>query len=177
MVDDIVTDTRILYQISKETSWDEVHSLNLISRILDVLDRGWCPAVGYAAIQIGVPLRMALYIPWRIDRTKTKEPVVLVNPTITTRKNLKPIWKEGCMSLPNQRQATWRHDEINFSHDLIDGTRTFTTVKGYEAAVIQHEIDHMDGILNLERVKKPVTPGVNDTCLCGSGKKFKRCCR
>lgn len=175
--DKIVTDLSVLEQRSCETSWPEIEKLSLIPRLMALLDRGWCPAVGYAAIQIGVPLRMALYVPARIEYGKSKEPIVLVNPTITSKRNIKPFHKEGCMSLPDQRQATWRYDEIVFSHDLANGTRTFTTVQGFEAAVIQHEVDHMDGILNLERVKKPVTPGVNDTCSCGSGKKFKRCCR
>ena len=175
--DQIVTEQAILRQVSRETTWAEIRELKLIDRLMAFMDRGWCPPVGYAAIQIGVPLRMAIYLPSRISRGDSKTPIVLVNPVITERKNPKPMQKEGCMSIPWQRQATWRYDEITYSHDLADGTRTFTKAQGFEAAVIQHEIDHMDGVLNLDRVKKPVLPGVNDTCSCGSGKKFKRCCR
>lgn len=174
--DPIVTDPAVLAQVSRSTSWEEVQALGLVPRLMQILNRGWCPSVGYAAIQIGIPLRMALYVPARISRGESKNPVVLINPVILSKKNIKPFQKEGCMSIPNQRQATWRYDEVVLTSDTSGKPMTFT-VQGFEAAVIQHEIDHMDGILNLQRVKKPVEPGANDTCGCGSGLKFKRCCR
>lgn len=176
-VDAIVTDRAVLAQVSRPTTWAEVQELGLIPRLMQLLNRGWCPSVGYAAIQIGVPVRMALYVPARIDYGKSKEPVVLVNPEIVSKKYIVPFHKEGCMSIPNQRQATWRYNEVTYTIEKPDGKRSEPiTVQGFTAAVIQHEVDHMDGILNLQRVTKPAQPGVNDRCGCGSGKKFKRCC-
>lgn len=177
-LDEIVRDLTILRQVSRPTTWAEVQELHLVDRLMALIRNrsGWVQSVGYAAIQIGIPLRMALYVPYEIDRSQSKTPVVLVNPVITMHSDLKPFQKEGCMSIPDQRQATWRWDKILVSHDLESGVRTFTEFQGFTAAVIQHEIDHMDGILNLERVTKPKTPGVNDACHCGSGFKFKRCC-
>lgn len=174
-VDPIVTDRAVLTQVSRPTTWAEVQELGLIPRLMQILNRGWCPSVGYSAIQIGVPLRMALYVPARISQGASKNPVVLINPVITSKKYVMPFHKEGCMSIPDQRQATWRYNEVIFTSDTSDKPITRTVV-GFEAAVIQHEIDHMDGILNLQRVTKPAIPGVNDRCGCGSGQKFKRCC-
>jgi peptide deformylase len=104
--------------------------------------------VGLAAPQIGVPLRVAV-----VDITghpKAKDPhglIVLVNPKVTARSEGSKVSREGCLSLPdltaNVRRP--RRATIQFGDQEIE-------VKGFEARCVLHEIDHLDGILFLDRV-------------------------
>lgn len=159
---------------SKETTLKEVHELNLPARIEYAMRKTWTPALGLSAIQIGVALRFALYYRlWQTPASNT--PVFLVNPKIVSRADLVPYPKEGCLSIKDNRPSTWRYNVVRFQH-VVDGKVVESIATGIEAFVIQHETDHMDGILCLERQTKPQEPGRNDPCSCGSGKKFKKCC-
>lgn len=175
--DEIVTKEtsgEFLRKVCRETSWDEIEDLNLIPRLLDALETSWTFGVGLAAIQIGVPLRFALYVPKRFDKRALSEPVFLMNPKIIGQRFLTPVNQEGCLSITNARFNTWRYSHIKYQTELQENIEVREVV-GFEAAVVQHEIDHMDGIICSDRTTKPKEPGRNDACHCGSGKKFKRC--
>jgi peptide deformylase len=104
--------------------------------------------VGLAAPQIGYPLRIAV-----VDVTghpRAKEPhglMVMVNPKVTARSEGSKVSREGCLSLPdltaNVRRP--RRASVAFGGDEFD-------LKGFEARCVLHEIDHLDGILFLDRV-------------------------
>lgn len=163
--DTIITDLKILRQKSNPTTWQEVNGLDLRERLLQATTRAWCRGFGLAAIQIGIPLQYAVYS-W-CGRTYE-----LLNPVIVESGFLIPFPMEGCLSIPGRRGDTMRAKEITLESD---GKRF--CVEGVEAVIIQHEIDHMNGILYLDKLKNPFpTLGRNDICLCGSGKKYKKCC-
>lgn len=114
--------------------------------------------VGIAAPQVGVLQRVAI-----VDTSQHKKHgaassghLVLVNPVITQREGEK-IGREGCLSIPdftaNVRRAV--RVEVEYSHP--DGTRGVLTARDFEAVVIQHEIDHLDGLLFLDRVANVAT--------------------
>lgn len=169
--DEICKDVNILSQRSRETTTEEMRTLGIVARLLNMMDAGWTGAIGLAAIQIGVPIRVALYIPNRINPAFSKNPVTLINPVIVGFGNLRPRMREGCISLPDKRYDTYRYNNIEIENGPADA-RVVLRATDVEAQVIQHEIDHMDGLLCHDRVK---IPGRNEPCHCGSERKFKKC--
>lgn len=162
--DKIVTVTAVLLTRSRETTAKEIEELKLVDRLATMFDKGWCQSLGWAAIQIGIPLRCAVYRPG-IGQ------VVLLNPVVKDFGGLHLKSREGCMSLPYERHNTHRYKWITIENGPENG-RYVIQATGVEAHVIQHEIDHMDGILCYERTRIQER---NEKCACGSGVKFKKC--
>ena len=164
---DIVTDKGVLSQISRETNIGEVTQLGLVAHIKESLKHAWCPGCGLAAIQLGIPIRAAWYRLTPEDGVG----VLLLNPKILSRSGLMVHPDEGCLSIPGVYIPTQRYSCITLEND-----GHVREVNGFEAIVVQHEVDHMDGILNTEREYKSDSFGRNSPCPCGSGKKYKKCC-
>lgn len=137
-MDVIITDREILSQVSKETTIEEVEKLDLILRLREASKHAWVESCGLSAIQIGIPLRFA----WYVCRGKTG---TLINPVILHQWG-SDIQEEGCLSIPNKRTRVERAWTIEYT---TRGKKK--KVSGFIARVIQHEIDHMDGILNIDR--------------------------
>ena len=138
-MDNIITDQKILRQVSEATTWNEVTKLNLMKRLKSACAQAWTSGCGLAAIQIGISLRFAWY-------TFGERDFFIINPKI-----LKIIgkvkWKEdGCLSIPNNSVKIKRAYKIKY---VSDGK--LLTAKGLRAHIIQHEIDHMNGILNTDK--------------------------
>jgi peptide deformylase len=108
--------------------------------------------VGLAAPQIGVPLRVfAYYLPAE-GATPELPPRVLVNPRLTLHGLAdEPGW-EGCLSIPGLRGLVPRHARLRVEALDVDGTPLALDAEGFHARVIQHEFDHLDGILFLDRM-------------------------
>lgn len=170
--DQIVTDPERLSVRSRETDFKECIRLKLFERLPMALQNAWTPGVGLAAVQIGVPLRFAYY---RDDSKPLSPPVFILNPRILFTGNMQPHRNEGCLSVPNARFQTWRYLAITYEK-LVNGKMVQFDAKGLEAIIIQHEIDHMDGILCRDKVFKPRDLGRNEACPCASGLKYKKCC-
>ena len=134
----IVTDEKILRQISEP--YDPVeHNLELIIKDLkEAVKTAWSPGCGLAAIQIGLPIRVAWFVYEGVDE-------ILINPEITYRKH-KKCDIEGCLSIPNENTPVTRSKII---HYISNGEEKIA--KGFKARIIQHEIDHMNGILNIDK--------------------------
>lgn len=170
----IVTDIEFMRISCRPTTYEEVRDLDLRQKLIDSIDNGYHEGIGLAANQIGFDVRYAIYLPSRIKTGRTRRPVCLMNPKIIGCFNLLPFPEEGCLSMPYKHFNTWRYQRIIFEN--IEGDQTVKyDVSGLEAVVVQHEIDHMDGVLAMDRIRKPMVPGPNDNCACGSGKKFKKC--
>lgn len=133
-MDTIVTDRKILKQVSRETTSKEVEEMGLIKRLRAAMDSAWTGGSGLAAIQIGVPVRFAWY------KTNSEEGTLL-NPVILERYG-SDVGKEGCLSIPHKWVEVDRAWEIVY---MTNGKKRRAI--GYLARLIQHEIDHMDGIL------------------------------
>lgn len=109
--------------------------------------------VGIAAPQINVGLRIIA-----VDASRAKRPVenhgllILLNPVILYS-NGTAEFREGCMSLPDLVAKVPRHNEVGITAQLPNGTQFTCTARGFEAVIIQHEIDHLDGVLFIDRVK------------------------
>lgn len=171
--DAIVTDPVILSQVSRDTDFKECLKLKLFDRLPAALAKGWTSGVGLAAIQIGLPLRFAYY---RDSSKPMAPPMFLINPRILLTGSVQPHRNEGCLSVPNRRFQTWRYNHVTYEK-LVNGQMQRFEATGFEAVIIQHEVDHMDGVLCSQRVGLAKKVGRNEVCPCGSGKKSKRCCK
>ena len=110
------------------------------------------PGIGLAAIQIGVLKRVVV-----IDLVKDSEkknPLYLVNPEITFKSKKKAIYEEGCLSLPGQFAEIERPAECHLNYLDYDGKIKNLKAEGLLATCIQHEIDHLDGILFIDYLSK-----------------------
>ncbi len=114
-------------------------------------------ANGLAAPQIEVPLRVVVYWvpPHRIPAGAKMEPVPwthLINPVIEPLSDeKKPIW-ERCLSLPGLYGKVPRYTDIRISYQNLDGSGEDRIARGYHAMLLQHECDHLDGVLYPQRM-------------------------
>jgi peptide deformylase len=133
----IVTDEKILRQISEPYNPDEHNLESIIKDLKEAVKTAWSPGCGLAAIQIGIPIRVAWFVYEGVDE-------ILINPEITYRKHRK-CDIEGCLSIPYIETPVTRSKII---HYISNGEEKIA--KGFKARIIQHEIDHMNGILNTD---------------------------
>ncbi len=123
----------------------------------DLLDtmRSHEKCVGLAAPQIGISLRMfAIDVSKHPKTTASHGLVVLVNPVVVASAG-KEVGREGCLSLPDITANVARAKRIQFEAWFPDGELFRSVSPGFEARAILHEIDHLDGILILDRVASP----------------------
>jgi peptide deformylase len=110
------------------------------------------PGVGLAAIQIGVPKRIVV-----MDTSKKDEerrPTVLVNPEITWSSEEKSTYEEGCLSIPEFYEEVERPARVKFRYTDLDGKTIELDAEGLAATCIQHEIDHLDGVLFIDHLSR-----------------------
>ena len=107
--------------------------------------------IGLAAPQIGISQRLIVIDIEEIDAEFP--PLALVNPTITESTG-EELGEEGCLSLPDFRAIVRRSTEISINAQNIDGQAVHFSAQGLMARVLQHEIDHLDGILFIDYLSK-----------------------
>ncbi|MFW9604342.1 MAG: peptide deformylase [Trichlorobacter sp.] len=125
----------------------------LVQDLVDTMHAG-PHSVGVAAPQIGVSLRVCV-----VDVSQSKQGrddnhglLVMINPVIEARSG-NATMREGCMSVPDYTGDVDRATEITISFiDGLAGEPRTITAHGFEAVAIQHEMDHLDGILFLDRI-------------------------
>jgi len=110
------------------------------------------PGVGLAAIQIGVPVRMVT-----MDVSKSddeRQPMVLINPEITWASEEKRVYEEGCLSIPEYYEEVERPDRVRFRFMNLQGETIEQDADGLLATCVQHEIDHLNGVLFIDYLSK-----------------------
>lgn len=128
----------------------DIHSL--VEDLLDTMHAG-PGSVGVAAPQIGVTLRVCVVnvSASRNGRDNNHGLLAMINPEITARSGA-AIMREGCMSVPDYTGDVERATEITVRFAEPDGTQRELLASGFEAVAIQHEMDHLDGVLFLDRI-------------------------
>lgn len=159
----ITTDVDILRAKNEPATLEEAEEI--IKELEFSLQKSPVRGVGLAAPQISINKRVAII---RIEN----EMLDLVNPVILEKERGFVNFDEGCLSVPGERLNTQRYKEIFVKDDLHP--EGFVAM-GDVAVVIQHEVDHLDGVLITDRVVGKNKIGRNEKCPCGSGKKYKRC--
>ena len=108
--------------------------------------------IGLAAIQIGVPKRIIVMDLGRED--KKKEPMYFVNPIIKNKDKSKSTYEEGCLSVPNQFAEIDRPSKCEVEYLDYNGEKKILKAVGLLATCIQHEMDHLEGILFIDYLSK-----------------------
>jgi peptide deformylase len=110
------------------------------------------PGIGLAAIQIGIPKRI---IVMDISRDEDKkEPRYFVNPIIKNKNKEKAKYEEGCLSVPDQFAEIERPNSCEVEYLDYDGKKQLLKADGLLATCIQHEMDHLEGILFIDYLSK-----------------------
>ena len=110
------------------------------------------PGIGLAAIQVGVPKRVIV-----IDLSKNdekKNPLYFVNPEIITKSIQDATYEEGCLSVPNQFAEISRPNTCKVKFLDYEGNEKILETEGLLATCIQHEMDHLEGILFIDYLSK-----------------------
>ena len=110
------------------------------------------PGIGLAAIQIGILKRLVV-----IDISKDQEkksPIFLVNPVILNKSKATSVYEEGCLSLPGQFAEIERPAECVVKYIDYNGKERELEAKGLLSTCVQHEVDHLDGILFIDYLSK-----------------------
>lgn len=110
--------------------------------------------IGLAACQVGILKRIIVYDVRYIEEDAKKEGHILINPKITSRSKAMIEVEEGCLSFPDVYENVLRHEKVTVEYTDIEGKKRKINAKDIEAVVLQHEIDHLDGIVFLDRVEE-----------------------
>lgn len=111
--------------------------------------RKWKIAVGLSAPQIGIFKRFSII---NLDKSNIDDDLIIVNPVILSLSGKKDIKKESCMSLPQVRGDVERRDKLHLSYQDRFGNTNEIKLEGFKSRVVLHEIDHLDGILFVDRM-------------------------
>jgi peptide deformylase len=124
----------------------------LVQDLIDTMREG-PGSVGVAAPQIGVSLRICVVdvSSSKLGRENNHGLLVLANPEIAEREGA-AIMREGCMSVPDYTGEVERHTRIVIRYLEANGNSRQIEATGFEAVAIQHELDHLDGVLFLDRI-------------------------
>jgi len=127
----------------------EIHDLirDMVETMLDA------PGQGLAAPQVHVPVRIAVFLIPPDGETPQRELVTLVNPAWEPIGAEQDLAWEGCLSVPGLRGLVPRFTRIRYGGLLPDGSRLDREATGWHARVVQHELDHLDGILYPQRMQ------------------------
>ena len=140
----------ILRQVSKSVVGVGKEEQNLMDDMLETMYAA--NGIGLAAIQIGIPKRI---IVMDISKEKNKkEPKYFVNPVIKNKDKLKSTYEEGCLSVPNQFAEIDRPKNCEIEFLDYYGKKKILKAEGLLATCIQHEMDHLEGILFIDYLSK-----------------------
>ena len=141
---------KILRQVSKPVDHVGSDEKKLMNDMLDTMYAA--NGIGLAAVQIGVPKRIIVMDISKDE--KKKEPRYFVNPVIKNKNPIKTTYEEGCLSVPNQFAEIDRPKECEVEYLDYDGQKKTLNAEGLLATCIQHEMDHLEGILFIDYLSK-----------------------
>ena len=146
----LIEPNKLLRQVSKSVEKVGDEERTLMNDMLDTMYAA--PGIGLAAIQIGVPKRI---IVMDISRDENKkEPRYFVNPVIKNKNEEKAKYEEGCLSVPDQFAEIERPNTCEIEYLDYDGKKQLLKADGLLATCIQHEMDHLEGILFIDYLSK-----------------------
>ena len=123
---------------------------NLMDDMLETMYAA--PGIGLAAIQIGIPKRVIVLD--LASKDEPKNPMCFVNPEIIEKSNKNLTYEEGCLSVPGQFAEIDRPDKCHLKYLDYYGQPKEIKAEGMLATCIQHEIDHLEGILFIDYLSK-----------------------
>ncbi|ATJ92119.1 peptide deformylase [Acetobacter tropicalis] len=107
------------------------------------------PGIGLAAPQVGLSLRFALV---DLGEKDAREPIIMINPEVVAESETLAAREEGCLSLPNQYAEVTRPEQVRVKWRSLEGDLIEREVDGLLATCMQHEIDHLEGVLFVDHL-------------------------
>jgi peptide deformylase len=148
--DIIILPDKRLRLVSKpvETIDDEIRTL-----VADMFDTMYhAPGIGLAAIQVGVAARVVVM---DLSKRQTEaEPKVFINPEITWASEEPSLYEEGCLSIPDIHEDVERPARVKVQYRDLDGGTHVEDADGLFATCIQHEVDHLNGVLFIDHISR-----------------------
>jgi len=141
---------KLLRQISERVEKVGEEERRLMNDMLDTMYAA--NGIGLAAIQIGIPKRIII-----MDISKdanNKKPMYFINPVIQQRATSKSTYEEGCLSVPDQYAEIERASKCEIEYLDYNGEKKLLKAEGLLATCIQHEMDHLEGILFIDYLSK-----------------------
>src|SRR3954452_6983396 len=152
------TPDAILRQISKPVETFDSKLKTLVADMFETMYEA--PGIGLAAVQVGVPIRLLvidLQEPENQDDPKSKpvkDPRVFINPEILWHSDSEVPYTEGCLSVREQYAEVMRPDRIRAKWQDADGKTYEEEIEGLLAVCLQHEMDHLNGVLFIDHLSK-----------------------
>jgi|TARA_B110000261_G_C12917378_1_gene291027 peptide deformylase len=146
----LIEPNKLLRQVSSTVEKVGNEERKLMDDMLDTMYAA--PGIGLAAIQIGVPKRIIVMDLSRDDNKK--EPRYFVNPIIKNKNKEKSKYEEGCLSVPDQFAEIERPNSCEVEYLDYNGKKQLLKADGLLATCIQHEMDHLEGILFIDYLSK-----------------------
>ena len=141
---------KLLRQVSKPVSKVGKKEQELMTDMLETMYAA--NGIGLAAIQVGVPQRIIVMDICKEENKK--EPRFFVNPIIKNKDPIKATYEEGCLSVPNQFAEVDRPSKCEVEYLDYNGNKQLLKAEGLLATCIQHEMDHLEGILFIDYLSK-----------------------
>src|ERR1044072_3768904 len=148
----------VLRKISKPVETFDKELKTLVADMFETMYEA--PGIGLAAVQVGVPIRLLvidLQEPEEEGGEPVKDPRVFINPELYEHSEVEVPYNEGCLSVPDQYAEVDRPDRIRARWLDENGIQHDEEIDGMLAVVLQHEMDHLEGILfiyHLSRLKR-----------------------
>ncbi|MBB3384854.1 MULTISPECIES: peptide deformylase [unclassified Rhizobium] len=146
----IILPDPLLRQASKPIEQIDTEIQRLADDMLETMYDA--PGIGLAAIQIGVPRRMLVIDVAREGEEKT--PLVFINPEIVASSDERSVYEEGCLSIPDYYAEVERPARVTVKHLDRNGREQLTEADGLLATCVQHEIDHLNGVLFIDYISR-----------------------
>ena len=147
----IITEpNKLLRQVSKPVTKVGKKEQELMRDMLETMYAA--NGIGLAAIQVGIPQRIIVMDISK--KEKKKEPRFFVNPIIKNKDPIKATYEEGCLSVPNQFANVDRPSKCDVEYLDYNGNKQLLKAEGLLATCIQHEMDHLEGILFIDYLSK-----------------------
>jgi peptide deformylase len=145
----ILPDKR-LRQVSKPVAKIDASIKKLVEDMLETMYDA--PGIGLAAIQIGEPKRVVTMDISKKD--EDRQPQVFINPEIVTKSDETAVHEEGCLSIPEYYEEVERPASVTVKYLDLDGKKREVEATGLLATCLQHEIDHLNGVLFIDHISK-----------------------
>jgi peptide deformylase len=138
----------VLHERAREVTPEEINSPEFRKLIEDMVETMQsADGVGLAAPQVGVPWRLFIAM-------SPQGPLALANPVFSKMSWRTTVDEEGCLSLPGEFDKVRRHKSLHVEGLNMDGDPVSFNAENFFARVLQHEMDHLDGILFVDRVRE-----------------------
>ena len=121
--------------------------------VADMFDTMYdAPGIGLAAVQIGVAKRVVTMD--LAGKDEEKAPMIFLNPEIVWKSEEMKPWNEGCLSIPEYYEDVERPDRVRVRYMDMDGKTVEIEADGLLSVCLQHEIDHLDGVLFIDHLSR-----------------------